>query len=353
MQRFETITKAEQAANHLRRQVLTGVLAAGQRIPPERTLAKEYALSRVTINKITTTLVQDGLLERRGPLGTFVVGINGKAAALQIGFLMQTSNPHEVNPVSESVLRAFVRASHTKHARVVFGMMGSWGKTLPHGFDPSGLDALVLAGSAPEEQIAPFIEARKPVLWVDEVDSADMRCVVSTDHFEAGRLAADHLLSRGRRKIVAFGYPLGSYRGFELRLEGFRQAHATHGVAIDERRMLRPYYSRVEHVVEILRQLERDGISYDAVFGLSDVVGIWSINALQRLGKRVPEDVAVISVDGLSSGELTHPRLTSVAQPVDEIGEQALAHILKMLDSGKIHEAPLRIAPKILMREST
>src|SRR5690242_13202652 len=165
MRRFETITKAEQAANHLRRQVLTGVLAPGQRLPSERALCKEYALSRVTVNKITSALVQDGLLERRGPQGTFVVGINGRAATVQIGFLMQTSNPHEVNPVSESVLRAFVRASHSKQTRVIFGMMGEWGKTLPPGFDPASLDALVLAGSAPQDQIAPFIDARKPVLW--------------------------------------------------------------------------------------------------------------------------------------------------------------------------------------------
>lgn len=353
MRRFETITKSEQAANHLRRQVLTGALAPGQRIPSERTLCKEYALSRVTINKITSTLVQDGLLERRGPNGTFVVGINGKAATLQIGFLMRTSNPHEVNPIYESMLRAFVRASHTRHARVVFGMLGNWGETLPPGFSPASLDALVLAGGAPEELTAAFAEARKPIVSVDEVDSADIRSLVCTDNQEAGRMAADHLLSRGRRAIVAMGFPVGSYRGFELRLEGFRQAHAAHGVKIDERRILRPYYSRVEHVVEILRQLERDGIAFDAVFGISDVIGIWNINALSRLGRRVPEDIAVISVDGLPSGEWTYPRLTSIAQPVDEIGEAALARVLAMIESDVRFDTPQRIAPKLIAREST
>lgn len=353
MRRFETITKSEQAANHLRRQVLTGVLVPGQRIPSERTLCKEYALSRVTINKITSTLVQDGLLERRGPSGTFVVGINGKPATLQIGFLMRTNNPHEVNPIYESVLRALVRASHTRHSRVVFGMLGTWGETLPPGFNPTSLDALVLAGDAPAEQVAAFTEARKPVVWVDEVDSADVRSLICTDNLEAGRMAADHLLARGRRAIVAMGYPVGSYRGFELRLEGFRQAHAAHGVRVDERRILRPFYSRVEHVVEILRQLERDGISFDAVFGLCDLIGIWNINALSRLGKRVPEDVAVISVDGMPSGECTHPRLTSIAQPVDEIGEMALARVLAMVESGQKFDAPCRMAPKLLVREST
>ena len=353
MRRFETITKAEQAANHLRRQVLTGVLAAGQRIPSERTLCKEYALSRVTINKITSTLVQDGLLERRGPNGTFVVGINGKPATLQIGFLMQTTSPHEVNPVYEAILRAFVRASHDRQVRVNFGMMGRWGQTLPNGFDPSGLDALVLAGSAPAEQIAPFIDAQKPVLWIDEDDRADVRNLLCTDNFEAGRLAAEHLLSRGRRNIVTMGYPLGSYRGFELRLEGFRHAHAAHGVAIDERRILRPYYSRVEHVMELLRQLTRDGIEYDAVFGMADVIGIWNVTALDRMDIRVPKDVAVIAVDGLPSGEWTNPSMTTVAQPVDQLGEMAFARVMNMLESGRLNEGPQRIAPKLIVREST
>src|SRR5262249_45851427 len=158
---------------------------------------------------------------------------------------------------------------------------------------PAGLDALVLGGSIPQELIAPFIAAKKPVLWVDEVYDADIRCVVGMDHFEAGRLAADHLLSRGKRAIVAMGYPVGSYKGFELRLEGYRRAHADHGVPIDERRILRPYYSRVEHVIEILRQLKSDGVPYDAVFGLSDAVGMWNVSALGRMGVRVPQEVAV------------------------------------------------------------
>lgn len=353
MDRFETITKAEQATNHLRRQMLTGVLKSGEKLAPERTLAKEYGLSRVTINKITTSLVQEGLLERRGPLGTFVVGLNGRNSTYQIGFLMQTSNPHEVNPISEAVLRAFVRASHSSNARVVFGMMGSWGTTLPQGFNPESLDALVLAGSAPEAQLEPFVKARKPMVWVDEVDGADVRNTVATDHFEAGRLAAEHLLLRGRRNIVVLGYPLGSYRGFELRLEGYRHEHAARGVAIDERRMLRPYYSRVEHVMEILRQLERDGIGFDAVFGLSDVIGIWTLAALTRLNRRIPDDVAVISVDGLPTGEWAHPQLTSVAQPVDAIGEAAFARVMSMLTLGRMNEGPMRIAPKIIDREST
>ena len=353
MERFETITKAEQATNHLRRQMLTGVLKSGERIPPERTLAKEYGLSRVTINKITTSLVQEGLLERKGPLGTFVVGLNGRNSTFQIGFLMQTSNPHEVNPIYEAVLRAFVRASHTSQARVVFGMMGSWGMTLPQGFDPQSLDALVLAGSPPPGQLEPFIQARKPMLWVDEVVGADERNLVGTDNFEAGRIATEHLLARGRRKIIAFAYPVGSYTGFELRIDGYRHAHAARGIELDERRIIRGYFSRVEHVIDILRNAERDGIVYDAVFGLADVIGIWNLSALTRMGKRVPEDVAVISIDGLPTGEWAHPQLTSVAQPVDAIGEQALARVMGMLKLGHQNEGPTRIAPKLIVREST
>ena len=149
------------------------------------------------------------------------------------------------------------------------------------------------------------------------------------------------------------GYPVGSYRGFELRLEGFRQAHAAHGVPIDERRILRPYYSRVEHVMEILRQFDRDGIAYDAVFGLSDIIGAWNITACGRLGKRVPEDVAVISVDGLPIGEWTQPRLSTLAQSADAIGEQALTRVIRMLETGQLHEQPVRVAPRLLVKEST
>ena len=349
---FEAVTKAEQALNHLRRRILTGALPPGGKIPAERELAREWRLSRVTISKITQGLVQEGLLERRGPKGTFVVGLNGRAATIHIGFLMHTTGPQEVNPIYEAELRAFVRASHAKPVRVAFGMMGPWGETLPRSFDAASLDALVLAGAFPAEKIEPFLARRKPVVWVDEDEGTDPRALVTTDHFEAGRLATAHLLSRGRRAIVALGYPAGSYWGFERRLEGYRRAHADAGVPVDERRILRPYYSKAEHVVEILRQLERAGVTFDAVFGLCDLLGIWSIDALTRVGKRVPGDVAVISVDGLPMGEWTRPRLTTVAQPVDEVGERAFAKSLRMIETGAPGDGPERIKPSLVPRES-
>jgi DNA-binding LacI/PurR family transcriptional regulator len=352
MQRFETITKASQALNHLRRRILTRDFSGGQKIPPERILAREYALSRATINKITSFLVQEGLLERRGPHGTFVVGRDGGPATAQIGFLMQTMTPQEVNPIYEAVFRSFVRASHSEPVRTVFGMMGSWGATLPRGFHVGGLDALVLAGRFAVDRIMPFVARKVPILWVDQVEDADPLNLVTTDHVEAGRLAAERLLAQGRRAIVVLSYPIGCYNGFELRLEGFRKAHASAGVSIDERRILRPYYSKPEHVVELLRKLSADGVAYDAVFGMSDSLAIWGMDALARLGSKVPEEVSVIGVDGLPAGEWTRPRLTTVAQPAEVIGERAFARILGMVTGTGVAQGAERIAPRLIVRES-
>lgn len=353
MQRFETITKAEQALNHMRRRILTGELPGGSQVPPERTLCREYALSRVTINKITSSLVQEGLLERRGPRGTYVVGQNGRGATLKIGFLMQTMQPQEVNPVLEAIFRAFVQASHAHPVLVSFGMAGRWGEHLPASFTATELDALVVAGSAHPELINSFRQRNRPLLFVDETDAADPEHCVTTDQTEAGRLGAKHLLECGRRRIVAFTYPEGGYRGFELRLEGFRRAHAEAGVEPDERRILRPWFSRAEHIVEILRQLEQNAGGFDAFYGFADLTALWGLDALLRMGKRVPEEVAVLGIDGLPLGEWSRPALSSVAQPVERLGTRAFERIHRWLQSGCDEAGLERLAPVLLLRSST
>ncbi|MCZ7648214.1 MAG: substrate-binding domain-containing protein [Planctomycetota bacterium] len=198
-----------------------------------------------------------------------------------------------------------------------------------------------------------FAQRNRPVLFVDETEFSDPEHLVTTDQFEAGRLATTHLLAQGRRAVLALSFTPGSYRGFELRLDGYRRAHAEAGVPVEERRIQQAWMSCPEHVLDLLRSLQGEGVACDGFFGLADVVALWGMEALQRLNRRVPEDVPVIGIDGLSLGEWSRPQLTSIAQPTQEIGRRAFERVLTWLQTGRDAGGTERLAPALRRRASS
>ncbi|MFC3883945.1 substrate-binding domain-containing protein [Bacillus songklensis] len=88
-----------------------------------------------------------------------------------------------------------------------------------------------------------------------------------------------------------------------------------------------------------------------AVFAASDELAIGAISAAYQFGKKVPEDLSIIGYDNLSIAEMSIPPLTSVAQPLNDMGEKAASMVFEMIESNKL--APSCIFPhKIIERKS-
>ena len=96
-----------------------------------------------------------------------------------------------------------------------------------------------------------------------------------------------------------------------------------------------------------MRLLSRNR-GYTAIFALADVMAIGSVRALWEQGKRVPQDVSVIGVDGLNLGSYLTPRLSTVRQDAPEIARRSVEILLSALETGApaIHEQiPFELLP--------
>jgi DNA-binding LacI/PurR family transcriptional regulator len=140
----------------------------------------------------------------------------------------------------------------------------------------------------------------------------------------AARTAVEHLLAQGCRRIVALGRN-GSENG-QQRTEGYRQA-------LTEARVRRVNWLVVpvddwtrKQGYDAVRQLldGDDGPLPDGIFAFNDALAIGALRALDASGVRVPQDVAVASVDDVQEAAYTHPPLTSIAPDLDVIAERAL-----------------------------
>jgi DNA-binding LacI/PurR family transcriptional regulator len=174
---------------------------------------------------------------------------------------------------------------------------------------------------------------------------------VDSDSREGGRLAVAHLISLGRHKIATISGNLDMTGAID-RLMGYRDALVAAGIPLDP---------TLEEVADFLPNrahmaMERLLLNHpdvDAVFAASDLMAAAAIRVLDQARKRVPEDVAVIGFDDSPAALTTRPPLSTVRQPIEEMGHEAINMLMReMQEPGK---APRHVvlATELVVREST
>ena len=163
--------------------------------------------------------------------------------------------------------------------------------------------------------------------------------------------AVCHLISLGHRRINMIngsGHPFGSHR-----LEGYYRAMDALKMSRDEGQVVAVPHYTAEYGMEGMRELLRRGRDFTALFASTDELAIGAIRVLKDEGLQVPADVSVIGFDDIYMSNYIVPRLTTIRQPLGDIGEQtALLLHRRIIGGGAL--SPEQIFPhRLIIREST
>ena len=175
---------------------------------------------------------------------------------------------------------------------------------------------------------------------------------VTTDDREAARRAIDTLAARGHRRIAVIGGDKTSSDISRLRLEGCQQSFWEHGISFDSQLDYRGVRFSCEDGYNATRSLLRSG-DYTAIFAFSDLMAIGALRALWEAGKRVPEDVSVMGLDGLALGKYLVPQLSTVRQDFQTIAQRSVEILLDAVEDGMParHETvPVQVQPRESIR---
>lgn len=207
------------------------------------------------------------------------------------------------------------------------------------------IDALVMVGDGTEQKLRSVTAGfHVPVVYVfaESIDPAD--CSIIPDSRLVGWLAADHLLSLGRRRpahISAANDP-----GADERLAGFRDRLADSGVRMAPQAVLQGDWSGAWGARATGLLLER-GLPFDALFCGNDAIALGASWTLREHGTRIPQDVAVVGVDDIGSANGWRGLLTSVDLDLDGMGRSAVARVLQAIDGDPlepgVHHHPGRL----------
>ncbi|PZF97992.1 LacI family DNA-binding transcriptional regulator [Micromonospora deserti] len=169
---------------------------------------------------------------------------------------------------------------------------------------------------------------------------------VDVDHVGGVTAAVRHLVDSGRRRIATIAGPQDMVAGIE-RLTGYRETVAAAGLA---ERVAAGDFTR-ESGAAAMRRLLAEHPDLDAVFAASDLMAHAALRALREAGRRVPEDVAVVGFDDIETAAYTEPPLTTVRQPIQEIGREMTRQLLR-LAAGEPVEPAVILPTELIVRES-
>lgn len=161
---------------------------------------------------------------------------------------------------------------------------------------------------------------------------------VCSDDVAAARCAIESLIALGHRDFAIIGSYLALSDVAQARYKGCLDAFEAHGIPFDPKLDYETAYFSYEEGYKAARNLLQRGRKFTALFAMSDVMAIGAMRALKDAGLRVPEDVAIIGLDGLTMGEYTVPRLATVAQDMEGLAQQSLALLRASIE----HNTPAR-----------
>jgi LacI family repressor for deo operon, udp, cdd, tsx, nupC, and nupG len=208
-------------------------------------------------------------------------------------------------------------------------------QVLPFDFDPETQD----------------ISSLPPIVSVSEKVNIKGIHTVCVDNYEIGRLATQHLIDLGHTNIVVIAGPKHLSTVIE-RTQGFKAALKAANIVFTEEMILHGDYSAdsgVELTAEFLKWKNRP----TAIFSLGDMISIGILHILRELNYNVPEDLSVISVDGTYLGKYTAPPLTTIAQPMELIGQKSMEILLNLIENKTPENNEIILPHELIIRRST
>ncbi|MFE9678495.1 LacI family DNA-binding transcriptional regulator [Streptomyces sp. NPDC006259] len=195
-------------------------------------------------------------------------------------------------------------------------------------------------------------EARLPTVLLGRRSGEEYVSHVDADNVGGARTAVSHLLERGRTAIATITGPSDMYVA-RCRLRGYHEALALAGVEAKPSWVAEGDFTEESGRQAMARLIERHP-EIDGVLAASDTTAAGALQALRAAGRRVPEDVAVVGFDDFPLAQRTTPRLTTVRQPLEEIGRAMVRLLLEeMEEQTAVAWRHVILRTELVVREST
>lgn len=173
---------------------------------------------------------------------------------------------------------------------------------------------------------------------------------VCVDNFEAGYKATEYLIKLGHKRIAFIHGPQTSSDNL-FRFRGFCQALSDYGIRYDESLTSQGDFKR-EGGYQAFSTLHRLHADLTAIFAANDQMAIGVLAAARAKGLQVPQDLSVIGCDDIEASSLVEPALTTIKQPIEEMGKNAAEIIIQLIHKENPAQRKILLKTSLIERAS-
>ncbi|MEU9351456.1 LacI family DNA-binding transcriptional regulator [Streptomyces griseoloalbus] len=213
------------------------------------------------------------------------------------------------------------------------------------------VDGVMLMSVHAEDALPDMLaEVGLPTVLLGRRSGDESVTYVDADNVGGARSAVAHLLSHGRRAVATITGPRDMYVA-QCRLRGYREALERAGAEGRPSWIVQGDFSEDSGRRAMAELIER-APEIDAVFAASDTMAAGALTALRAAGRRVPDDVAVIGFDDFPLARRTDPQLTTVRQPLEEIGRAMVRLLLEEMEDSPVAWRHVILRTELVLRGS-
>lgn len=197
------------------------------------------------------------------------------------------------------------------------------------------VDGIIGCSLPPDEEIDKFmVECGIPCVLVSTLSSRYSIPYIRVDDYRASYAATSYLIGKGHRKIAMLAGSQDDVVAGILRTEGYRKALVEHRITPDDGLVEYTRFS-YETGLQAARNLLKSRKCFSAIVACCDEVAVAAISAANEAELNVPEDFSVIGYDNTRTAEMAIPPLTTIAQPLYEMGKQAFEMLRLEMEQGR------------------
>ncbi|WP_346355510.1 LacI family DNA-binding transcriptional regulator [Azotosporobacter soli] len=214
------------------------------------------------------------------------------------------------------------------------------------------VDGILFAGNLDFAENSHWLSTiQLPIVLLDRrIPGAPYSAVLSANE-DGAYLAVQHLIAQGCRQIAVIGGRARSPVSNE-RLQGYRQALIDNKMEADEMLCKEGNFS-FEGGYQAMESLLAGGKPFDGLFAANDMMAIGALQCLERHGRKVPEEIAVVGYDDIQMAAWYKPALTTMGQPVYEMGRLAVAKLVEEIGGKNVVRQEQILQPHLVVRQSS
>ncbi|QUH29280.1 LacI family DNA-binding transcriptional regulator [Vallitalea guaymasensis] len=219
-------------------------------------------------------------------------------------------------------------------------------------FKEMRVDGIIITNEKIDDKTRDFLESINiPIVFASAKPSNQKHIAIVVNNYQAAYDAAEYLTSLGHKRIAFIGGDRRDITSGQERYNGYRNALKNNKIPLVEEYVEFGNYS-LQDGYSIMNKILKCKKLPTAVFAASDDMAVGAINCIKDNGLKVPDDISVIGFDGTAVVDIVRPRLTSMEQPIKEMGTMAVEMLIQKINKQQTLVNEVIVNHELVVRDS-